>query len=37
MLLVEDDPTKNIHVLKAYHRNLVVILKDATIYKNMLA
>ena len=37
MLLVEDDPTKDIHVLKDYQRNLVVIIKDGTIYKNTLA
>jgi hypothetical protein len=37
MLLVEDDPTNDIHVLKDYQRNLVVIIKDGTIYKNALA
>jgi hypothetical protein len=37
LLPVEDDPTKDIHVLKDYQRTLVVIIKDGTIYKNTLA
>jgi hypothetical protein len=32
--MVEDDPTKDINVLKDYQRNLVVIIKDGTTYNN---
>ena len=36
MLLVDNDPTQDINVLKDYERNFVVIMKDGTIYKNTL-
>ena len=35
--VVDGDPTKDINVLKDPQRNLVVIIKDGAIYKNMLA
>jgi len=37
MLLVDGDPTKDIDILKDYERNLLVIIKDGNIYKNMIA
>jgi imidazolonepropionase-like amidohydrolase len=37
LLVVEGDPTRDINVLKDYRHNLVVIIKDGTVYKNTLA
>ena len=37
VLLIEGDPTRDINVLKDYERNLRVIIKDGTVYKNTLA
>ena len=37
VLLIDGDPTKDINVLKDFERNLLVIIKDGTIHKNMLA
>ena len=36
MLLINGDPTQDIHVLKDYERNLSVIIKDGKIWKNIL-
>jgi hypothetical protein len=36
MLLVDGDPTQDINVLKNCERNIVVIIKDGKIYKNVL-
>ncbi len=36
MLLVDGDPTKDINVLRDYEHNFVVIIKDGTIYKDLL-
>jgi hypothetical protein len=37
MLLVNGDPTKDIDVLQDYERNLLVIIKNGILYKNVLA
>ena len=36
VLLVEGDPTEDIDFLKDYERNIRVIVKDGTVYKNTL-
>jgi imidazolonepropionase-like amidohydrolase len=36
MLLVDGDPTQSIDVLRDFDRNLVLIVKDGTIWKNTL-
>jgi hypothetical protein len=36
MLLVDGDPTQDINVLKDYDRNLAVIIKNGTVWKNIL-
>ena len=36
LLLVEGDPTVDINVLKDYEKNFVVVMKDGTIFKDIL-
>jgi hypothetical protein len=36
MLPVQGEPTKDINVLQDYEHNFVVIIKNATVYKNTL-